>query len=129
MKNVKRLSLVLMCWILFCSVNVNTALGQEQKTPQSYTCQKIFTYGLWGYAPVPYELGLEGMVRTMRRHYMNCLVAAPKVTQGAAGLARLKRDVALCKKYGWGVSVISRAASPRRRGVEGRALYLRLVYP
>ena len=100
MKNVKRLSLVLMCWILFCSVNVDRAFGQKQNSSKSYTCQKIFTYGLWGYAPVPYELGLEGMVRTMRRHYMNCLVAAPKVTEGASGLARLKRDVALCKKYG-----------------------------
>lgn len=40
------------------------------------------------------------MVRTMRRHHMNCLVAAPQVTGGPNGIERLKRDVALCKKYG-----------------------------
>jgi len=65
-----------------------------------YACERVFTFGLWGCEPRPFGLGLEGLLRDLRRHSVNCLVAGPGVGEGLEGLARLRREVALCRRYG-----------------------------
>jgi len=65
-----------------------------------YACEEVFTFGLWGAMTRPYELGLEGLLRDMRRLSMNCLVHGPRVDEGAEGLARVKQEIALCHRYG-----------------------------
>jgi len=65
-----------------------------------YACERVFTFGLWGCEPRPFGLGLEGLLRDLRRHSVNCLVAGPGVGEGPEGLARLRREVALCRRYG-----------------------------
>ena len=49
----------LMCLILVFGL-AQRSFTRDLSNDKRFTCQKIFTYGLWGEAPVEYELGLEG---------------------------------------------------------------------
>lgn len=74
-----------------------------------YACERIFAFGLWGCEPRAYQLGLEGLLRDVRRHHMNCFLYGPAIGEGSAGIARLKQDVELCRRYG--VFVMPRGGS------------------
>ena len=67
---------------------------------EGYACEKIFAFGLWGCEPRRYQLGLEGLLRDVRRLHMNCFLYGPPIGNGSAGIAQLKRDVELCRRYG-----------------------------
>ena len=96
MRNSMRLSLILMCGILLCNLNVEQAFGQEQSGSSSYACQKIFTYGLWGYVTRRYDLGREGLLRDMRRNNMNLILSSGGLSGGQKDREQLK----LFERYG-----------------------------
>jgi len=87
-------------WLLgLCAGMVFAATGEPPVKGQS-ACEKVFTFGLWSCEPRTYDLGLEALLRDMRRRCMNVLVAGPKVESGAEGLEALRQDAALCRRYG-----------------------------
>ena len=82
----------------------------QQTAERGYACENLFAFGLWGWDTAPYDLGLEGLLRNMRRNSMNCLLAAPRLNlpfgsghaeeTPAERIARLGNEVALCGRYG-----------------------------
>ncbi len=60
---------------------------------------KTFTFGFWSTITGKY-VGFEDLLRDMRRHSMNCLVAGPRLGTGADAIEKLKQDVELCRRYG-----------------------------
>jgi len=92
--------------------------GEMQSTAEQegYACERIFAFGLWGCEPRTYQLGLEGLLRDVRRRHMNCFLYGPRIGEGSAGIAQLKRDIELCRRYGMFVmpNSGSKAATLRR---------------
>ena len=87
-------------WLLGpCAGMVLAGTEGRPVTGQS-ACEKVFTFGLWSCEPRTYDLGLEALLRDMRRRCMNVLVAGPKVGPGAEGFEALRQDAALCRRYG-----------------------------
>lgn len=82
----------------------------QQTSSHGYAFDNVFAFGLWGWDTAPYELGLEGLLRNMRRNSMNCLLAAPRLSlpfgceradeTSTERIARLREEVALCARYG-----------------------------
>jgi hypothetical protein len=92
--------LVVTGWLLgLCAGSVFAATNEPPAKGQ-YACEKVFTFGLWGCEPRTYDLGLEALLRDMRRRCMNVLVAGPKVGSGTEGVEALRQDAALCRRYG-----------------------------
>ena len=85
-------------WAWGTGAGVVLAGAAEEPTKGRYACEQVFTFGLHGCELRPYDLGLEGLLRDMRRHAMNCLVCGLSGGEGAEGIARLKQEVALCRR-------------------------------
>lgn len=77
------------------------AVEAVPEAPAHYACEEVFTFGLWGCEPRPFGLGLEGLLRDLRRHSMNCLVAGPGAGEGPEGLARLQQAVEQVARAGF----------------------------
>ena len=89
---------LLMGILIWLTSVCNLAGGAARNS--DYACEKMFTFGLWACEPRAYDLGLEGLLRDMRRHFMNCMVAGPGLGKGPEDISRLKQDIALCRRYG-----------------------------
>jgi hypothetical protein len=84
----------LICVVIF------TSHGYVAAAPVSdYAITNTFTFGFWSTITGKY-VGFEDLLRDMRRHSMNCLVAGPRLGTGTDAIEKLKRDVALCHRYG-----------------------------
>jgi len=82
----------------------------DQQLSSLYAFEEVFAFGLWGTDIAPYNGGLEGLLRDMRRAGMNCFVDAPRLSDpfepggaketASQRIVRLQAEVRLCERYG-----------------------------
>lgn len=95
---------------LAVTLGVALPCDAQQEPECRHALDSLFAFGLWGWDMAPHDLGLEGLLRNMRRQYMNCLLAAPRLSApfgceradetSAERIARLRKEVALCRRHG-----------------------------
>ena len=87
---------VTLFFLLLSNLSVDRVLAQQQSNSGKYACQKIFTYGLWGYVTQRYDLGREGLLRDMRRSNMNLILSSGQLRGGQKDREHLQ----LLERYG-----------------------------